>query len=150
MLRLRHIAVALSASGLVLLAILLFLHGPRRTNSSADSDSMDVIHFATSDARRHRGHRQTQDHALHLVFAQGYELRRRPRAALEARGYDVRIDRSDIAPGEDWRARLEGLILAADAVVFVILPDTVARWDLPPADESMCAWEIRRTVELKS
>ena len=69
--------------------------------------------------------------------------------ALEARGYDVKVDRSDIAPGEDWRARIEALILAADAVVFVISPDSVARWDLPPPDELVCAWEIRRTVELE-
>jgi TIR domain-containing protein len=70
------------------------------------------------------------------------------RNALNAHTYDAFLDRSDILPGEDWRKRLEGLILAADAVVFVISPDSVDRWDIPPPHEATCAWEIRRTVEL--
>lgn len=41
--------------------------------------------------------------------------------ALIGRGFAAYLDREDILPGEDWRARLEGLIVAADAVVFVIL-----------------------------
>src|SRR5262249_8746382 len=69
--------------------------------------------------------------------------------ALNQRGYLSYLDRKDIVPGEDWRARLDGLILAADAVVFVISPDSIARWDLPPPDESVCAWEIRRTIDLR-
>ncbi len=68
---------------------------------------------------------------------------------LLARGFDARLDMKDILKGEDWRARLESLILAADVVVFVLSPDSIARWDVPPPDEAVCAWEIRRTVELK-
>ncbi|MGD9979687.1 MAG: TIR domain-containing protein [Hyphomonadaceae bacterium] len=60
--------------------------------------------------------------------------------ALDAAGFDVLIDRSDIAPSEDWRARLDGLILSADAVVFVISPDAVA--------SEVCAWEVERTKAL--
>ena len=71
------------------------------------------------------------------------------RDALEQRGFAAYLDTKDIQPGEYWRARLEGLILAADAVVFIISPNSVARWDLPPPDKSVCAWEIRRIVELK-
>ena len=67
------------------------------------------------------------------------------RDALQARGFAAYLDTKDILPGEAWRARLEGRILAADAVVFVISPDSVARWDLPPPDKSVCAWELRRT-----
>jgi TIR domain len=73
----------------------------------------------------------------------------RLRSALVVSGFEVYLDTKDIAPGENWRLRLDDLILAADAVVFVISPDSVARWDLPPPDESVCAWEIRRTIELK-
>ena len=70
------------------------------------------------------------------------------REALIARGYEVSIDKTDIVPGEDWRKRLEGMILKVEAVVFVISPDSVARWDAPPPSEAICAWEIRRTLEL--
>lgn len=66
------------------------------------------------------------------------------RDALVARGYTVRLDKQDIVPGEDWRKRLDGLILEVEAVLFVISPDSVARWDA----NSVCAWEIKRTVEL--
>ena len=33
-------------------------------------------------------------------------------------------------------------------MVFVISPELIDRWDRPPPDEFVCAWEIRRTVEL--
>jgi hypothetical protein len=51
-----------------------------------------------------------QDH----VFVEGL------RQALLARNYEPYLDAHDIAPAEDWRHRLEGLILNADAVVFVM------------------------------
>ena len=41
---------------------------------------------------------------------------------LEGRGYDVRIDRSDIAKGEEWRKRIVDLIIDSTLVVFVISP----------------------------
>src|SRR5262252_11194133 len=62
------------------------------------------------------------------------------RAALIARGLEAYLDKEDILPGEPWRARLEGLILAADAVVFVISPDSVG--------SEHCRWEVERTLEL--
>src|SRR5262249_45821284 len=40
-----------------------------------------------------------------------------------------------------WRARLDGLILASDAVVFIISPDSIT--------SEYCAWEVARTLELK-
>jgi hypothetical protein len=63
------------------------------------------------------------------------------RAALLKRGFEAFLDKEDILPGEDWRARLEGLIVAADAVVFVLSPDSVS--------SQHCAWEVDRTCELK-
>lgn len=69
-------------------------------------------------------------------------------AALIAAGYYAYLDTKDILPGEHWRPRLEDLIRRADAVVFLISPDSIDRWDSPPPEESVCAWEIRRTVEL--
>jgi WD40 repeat protein len=61
-------------------------------------------------------------------------------AALLRRGYEAFLDRTDIAPGEDWRARLNGLILAADAVVYVLTDNALG--------SEICGWEIARTVEL--
>jgi WD40 repeat protein len=63
------------------------------------------------------------------------------RAALIARGFNAFLDKEDILPGEDWRARLDGLILEADAVIFVISPDSIA--------SEHCAWEVARTLALK-
>lgn len=46
--------------------------------------------------------------------------------ALRARGYDVRIDRSDIQKGEEWWKRIVDLIVDCTLVVFVISPDSIA------------------------
>lgn len=55
--------------------------------------------------------------------------------ALDVAGFDAFLDRNDIAAGEDWEKRLEGLISAADTMVFVMTPGSVA--------SQQCAWEIR-------
>jgi formylglycine-generating enzyme required for sulfatase activity/WD40 repeat protein len=47
-------------------------------------------------------------------------------AALEARGIEPVIDRSDIHPLEDWWKRIEALIAAADTILVVLSPDAVA------------------------
>ena len=62
-------------------------------------------------------------------------------AGLELAGFDPYLDKNDIAAGEDWEARLGRLIEAADTVVFVISPDSVA--------SERCSWEVERTVDLK-
>jgi WD40 repeat protein len=62
------------------------------------------------------------------------------REALIDRGFQAYLDREDILPGENWRARLEGLIVAADAVVFIISPDSIA--------SAHCQWEVDRAHEL--
>ena len=58
--------------------------------------------------------------------------------ALEGVGYEAYLDRHDIAPGEPWQDRLDGLILQADAVVFVISPNSIG--------SEICGWEVDRTV----
>ena len=55
--------------------------------------------------------------------------------ALDVAGFDAFLDRNDIAAGEDWEKRLEGLLAAADTVVFLVTPGSVA--------SQQCAWEIR-------
>jgi formylglycine-generating enzyme required for sulfatase activity len=60
---------------------------------------------------------------------------------LELAGFEPYLDKHDIAAGEDWEARLGRLIEAADTVVFVISPDSVA--------SDRCAWEVKRTRDLK-
>jgi hypothetical protein len=47
-------------------------------------------------------------------------------AALEARNRDVWVDLEDIAPSALWREEIRTGITEADAVVFVITPDSVA------------------------
>lgn len=59
---------------------------------------------------------------------------------LEVAGFDAFVDRHDIAAGEDWEARLGGLIQSADTVVFIITPGAIA--------SERCAWEVARAEEL--
>jgi hypothetical protein len=60
--------------------------------------------------------------------------------ALDVAGFDAFLDRNDIAAGEDWEKRLEGLIAAADTIVFVVTPGSVA--------SAQCAWEIKTAEAL--
>jgi hypothetical protein len=59
---------------------------------------------------------------------------------LELLGFEAFLDRHDIAAGEDWEARLAKLIQAADTVVFVISPRSVA--------SERCQWEVDKSIEL--
>lgn len=57
---------------------------------------------------------------VHVAFAE------KLRSALVGRGFEAYLDKEDILAGERWRARIDGLILAADAIVFVMSPSSVA------------------------
>src|SRR5215831_1377226 len=61
-------------------------------------------------------------------------------AGLEVAGFAPFLDRHDIAAGEDWEARLGGLIAQSDTVVFVVSPEAVK--------SERCVWEVDRTIEL--
>jgi TIR domain len=61
-------------------------------------------------------------------------------AGLELVGFAPFLDRHDIAAGEDWEARLGGLIEQSDTVVFVVSPEAVK--------SDRCVWEVDRTIEL--
>src|SRR6516164_3050939 len=61
-------------------------------------------------------------------------------AGLELVGFAPFLDRHDIAAGEDWEARLGGLIAQSDTVVFVVSPEAVK--------SDRCVWEVDRTIEL--
>lgn len=60
--------------------------------------------------------------------------------ALASRGLEAYLDKKDIAPGEPWKERLGKLILSADAVVFVLTPDSVA--------SPVCGWEVEESQRL--
>src|SRR5215472_571208 len=59
---------------------------------------------------------------------------------LELAGFAPFLDRHDIAAGEDWEARLGGLIAQSDTVVFVVSPEAVK--------SDRYVWEVDRTIEL--
>ncbi|KYG19897.1 hypothetical protein SE92_06140 [Bradyrhizobium sp. AT1] len=61
--------------------------------------------------------------------------------SLVALGFEAYLDKKDILPGELWRERLTALIARADAVVFLISPDSV----LPT---SVCDWELNETERM--
>jgi formylglycine-generating enzyme required for sulfatase activity len=61
-------------------------------------------------------------------------------AGLEVAGFAPFLDRHDIAAGEEWEARLGGLITQSDTVVFVVSPEAVK--------SERCTWEVDRTLEL--
>ncbi len=60
--------------------------------------------------------------------------------ALDARGFEVIIDRRSLPALEDWRRELLGFIRAADMVVSIISPRSVA--------SPVCAGEIEQIVAL--
>lgn len=60
----------------------------------------------------------------------------RLRDRLIEAGFEAYLDKHDIAPGEDWRGRLGGLIESSDTIVFVISPDSV--------QSKICDWEVNR------
>jgi hypothetical protein len=59
---------------------------------------------------------------------------------LTACGFTAYIDREDIAAGEVWERRLEGLISEADTIVYVISPESVA--------SKQCSWELATSLRL--
>jgi formylglycine-generating enzyme required for sulfatase activity len=59
-------------------------------------------------------------------------------AGLELAGLAPFLDRHDIAAGEDWEARLGGLIREADTVVFVVSPEAVK--------SQRCVWEVDKAL----
>jgi WD40 repeat protein len=61
-------------------------------------------------------------------------------AGLKLAGFAPFLDRHDIAAGEDWEARLGGLIAQSDTVIFVVSPEAVK--------SERCTWEVDRTIEL--
>jgi TIR domain len=61
-------------------------------------------------------------------------------AGLELAGFAPFLDRHDISAGEDWEARLGGLIAQSDTVVFVVTPESVR--------SERCVWEVERTLGL--
>jgi formylglycine-generating enzyme required for sulfatase activity len=59
-------------------------------------------------------------------------------AGLELAGFAPFLDRHDIAAGEEWEARLGGLIRQADTVVYVVSPEAVK--------SPRCEWEVERAL----
>jgi WD40 repeat protein len=61
-------------------------------------------------------------------------------AALEARGFEVLIDRRNLPALEDWERELLMLIRRADTVVFIISPRSIER--------PVCRWEVEQMAAL--
>lgn len=59
-------------------------------------------------------------------------------AGLELAGFAPLLDCHDIAAGEEWEARLGGLIAQADTVVFVLSPEAVS--------SRRCQWEVEKAA----
>jgi TIR domain len=69
-----------------------------------------------------------------LAFAKGIV------AALEARGLAPKIDTRDLPKLEDWRRELLGFIREADAIVFIVSPNSIF--------SPVCLWEIEEVAKL--
>ena len=65
-----------------------------------------------------------------IMFADGLV------AALEARGFDVLIDRRDLPALEDWERELGGFIRQCDTVVFIVSQNSIS--------SKVCGWEIEQ------
>lgn len=62
------------------------------------------------------------------------------RSALDDRGIDVWVDRTDIAPSTEWRGEIEHGIESAEALLTVVSPDSAA--------SEMCRHEVERAEQL--
>lgn len=61
-------------------------------------------------------------------------------AGLEYGGFAPFLDRHDIAAGEQWEARLGGLIEQSDTVVFIVSPEAIK--------SDRCVWEVDKALAL--
>jgi hypothetical protein len=61
-------------------------------------------------------------------------------AALEARGLVPKIDTRDLPKLEDWRRELLSFIREADAVIFIVSPNSIF--------SPVCAWEVEQVAKL--
>ena len=61
-------------------------------------------------------------------------------ASLQACGFEAYVDQKDIAPGEGFAKRIEGLIQSADTIVFALSPFSL--------DSEWCGREVDQTVAL--
>jgi formylglycine-generating enzyme required for sulfatase activity len=59
-------------------------------------------------------------------------------AGLELAGFAPFLDRHDIAAGEEWEARLGGLIHQADTIIYVVSPEAVK--------SPRCEWEVEKAL----
>lgn len=59
-------------------------------------------------------------------------------AGLQLAGFAPFLDRHDIAAGEEWEARLIGLIAQADTIVFILSPELI--------NSRRCKWEIEKAA----
>ncbi|MBV9861288.1 MAG: SUMF1/EgtB/PvdO family nonheme iron enzyme [Alphaproteobacteria bacterium] len=57
-------------------------------------------------------------------------------AALEARGFEVKIDRRDLPAFEEWKRELLGFICECDTVVFIVSPHSLG--------SAVVAWEVEQ------
>ena len=80
------------------------------------------------------------DHGKLKIFisyarADASDFARELLGGLKLTGFEPKLDIHDIAKGEDWEARLGGLIAEADTVIFVVSPRAVA--------SARCTWEVK-------
>jgi len=77
-----------------------------------------------------RGEHEAEDQSKAKVFIsysrKDMAFADRLETALEERGFEPLMDRTDIYAFEEWWKRIEALIVGADTVVFVLSPDAVA------------------------
>lgn len=62
-------------------------------------------------------------------------------ADLTQDGFEAYLDTKEIAPGEPWQERLAALIVKADAIAFVLSPDSID-------PKSVCDWELNEAERL--
>jgi WD40 repeat protein len=97
--------------------------------------------LAAQEARAAAGSRERKTRVFISYSRKDSAFADRLVEALNARDFDAYLDKKDILPGEPWKERLGALILSADAVVFVISPDSTA--------SEICGWEIDETERLQ-
>jgi hypothetical protein len=85
----------------------------------------------------------TEPHEVNVFISysrKDLEFAKRLVGALEWHGLKINIDERDLPTLQDWRRELLGFIAEADAVVFIVSPQSIR--------SPMCAWEVGQVAQL--
>lgn len=105
------------------------------------SDDIEPVMSVGNAAREQDAERSSDRISVFVSYSRtDLQAAENLRISLIEDGFDAYLDKHDILPGEPWRDRLAALIEAAESVVFLISPASLA--------SDICDWEANEAERL--